>query len=44
MAISSRSNEGLEYGTQKPEKLLDRAILAFCPENGLVAEFLAPVA
>ena len=39
MAISSRSNEGLEYGTQKPEKLLDRIIQASCPENGLVADF-----
>jgi len=39
MAISSRSNEGVEYGTQKPEKLLDRIIRASCPENGLVADF-----
>ncbi len=39
MAISSRSNEGLEYGTQKPEKLLTRIIQASCPENGLVADF-----
>ncbi|TRZ92208.1 MAG: site-specific DNA-methyltransferase [Methanosarcinales archaeon] len=39
MAISSRSNEGLNYGTQKPEKLLDRIIKASCPENGLVADF-----
>lgn len=39
MAISSRSNEGLEYGTQKPEKLLDRIIQASCPEGGLVADF-----
>ena len=39
MAISSRSNEGVEYATQKPEKLLDRIIQASCPENGLVADF-----
>ncbi len=39
MAISSRSNEGLGYGTQKPERLLDRIIQASCPEGGLVADF-----
>ncbi|MGZ9060016.1 MAG: DNA methyltransferase [Burkholderiaceae bacterium] len=39
MAISSRSNEGLDYTTQKPEKILDRIIRASCPENGLVADF-----
>ncbi len=39
MAISSRSNEGVEYATQKPEKLLDRIIRASCPENGIVADF-----
>jgi adenine-specific DNA-methyltransferase len=39
MAISSRSNEGLNYTTQKPEKLIDRIINASCPENGLVADF-----
>ncbi|MBL0354164.1 MAG: site-specific DNA-methyltransferase [Dechloromonas sp.] len=39
MAISSRSNEGLNYATQKPEKLLDRIIRASCPEGGLVADF-----
>ena len=39
MAISSRSNEGLDYATQKPEKLLDRIIRASCLENGLVADF-----
>jgi adenine-specific DNA-methyltransferase len=39
MAISSRSNEGVNYGTQKPEKLLDRIIQASCPENGIVADF-----
>ncbi|MGZ8256577.1 MAG: site-specific DNA-methyltransferase [Gallionella sp.] len=39
MAISSRSNEGVEYATQKPEKLLERVIQASCPENGIVADF-----
>ena len=38
MAISSRSTEGLEYGTQKPEKLLERVIQASCPEQGLVMD------
>jgi len=41
MAISSRSNEGLDYGTQKPEQLLERIITASCPENGIVADFFA---
>ncbi|OZB33554.1 MAG: site-specific DNA-methyltransferase [Ferrovum sp. 34-44-207] len=39
MAISSRSNEGLDYGTQKPEKLLERIIQASCKEGGVVADF-----
>jgi len=41
MAISSRSNEGLNFNTQKPEKLPERIIQASCPENGLVADFFA---
>lgn len=41
MAISSRSNEGLNYATQKPERLLERVIQASCPENGLVGDFFA---
>lgn len=39
MAISSRSNEGLDYGTQKPERLLERIIQASCQENGFIADF-----
>jgi adenine-specific DNA-methyltransferase len=39
MAISSRSNEGVEYATQKPEKLPERIIQASCPVGGLVADF-----
>ncbi|MDO8505028.1 MAG: site-specific DNA-methyltransferase [bacterium] len=31
--------EKLDYGTQKPEKLLERIIDASCPENGIVADF-----
>lgn len=41
MAISSRSNEGLNFDTQKPEQLLGRIISASCPEGGLVADFFA---
>ncbi|MFH1855946.1 MAG: site-specific DNA-methyltransferase [Candidatus Omnitrophota bacterium] len=41
MAISSRSNEGLNYGTQKPKKLLDRVITASCPIDSVVADFFA---
>lgn len=39
MAISSRSNELLDYPTQKPEVLLDRIIKASSNENDLVADF-----
>ena len=31
--------ERTDYGTQKPEKLLDRIIKSSCPENGIVADF-----
>lgn len=31
--------EKLDYGTQKPEKLLERIIDASCPEEGIVADF-----
>ena len=30
-----------EYGTQKPEKLLQRVIVASCPENGIIADFFS---
>ncbi len=33
------SSEKTDYGTQKPEKLLERIIKASCPEGGLVADF-----
>jgi len=39
MAISSRSNEGLNYSTQKPEALLERIIKASSNENSIVADF-----
>ncbi len=37
--INSQAEERIGYGTQKPEKLLDRIIRASCPEGGLVADF-----
>jgi len=37
--LNSSAKERVGYGTQKPEKLLDRIIQASCPENGLVADF-----
>lgn len=37
--INSQAVERVGYGTQKPEKLLDRIIQASCPENGLVLDF-----
>ena len=33
------SAEKTDYGTQKPEKLLERIINASCPEGGIVADF-----
>ncbi len=39
--LSKGQKEQLDYGTQKPEKLLNRIILASCPENGIVADFFA---
>lgn len=32
-------NEIVNYGTQKPKKLLQRIIDSSCPENGIVADF-----
>lgn len=33
------SAEKIDYGTQKPEKLLERIVQVSCPEGGLVADF-----
>ncbi|MDZ4126539.1 MAG: site-specific DNA-methyltransferase, partial [Hydrogenophaga sp.] len=33
------SSEKTDYGTQKPEKLIERIIKASCPEGGVVADF-----
>jgi adenine-specific DNA-methyltransferase len=37
--VNPVANERVDYGTQKPEKLLERMISASCPEEGLVADF-----
>jgi adenine-specific DNA-methyltransferase len=37
--VNPMANERVDYGTQKPEKLLDRIINTSCPEGGLVADF-----
>lgn len=39
--ISTYGDERLNYGTQKPEKLLKRIIEASCPPEGIVADFFA---
>ncbi|MEW9625243.1 site-specific DNA-methyltransferase [Rhodanobacter geophilus] len=36
--ISSSSKERVDYATQKPESLLERILLASCPEGGLVLD------
>ncbi len=38
-AMHMPKSERLDYGTQKPEKLLERIIKSSCPENGLVLDF-----
>lgn len=37
--VMPASREYLDYGTQKPVKLLERIIVASCPPGGLVADF-----
>jgi adenine-specific DNA-methyltransferase len=37
--VAGGSGQSLNYGTQKPEKLLERIIRASCPDNGIVADF-----
>ena len=39
--VMPASPEYIEYGTQKPEKLVKRMIEASCPEGGVVADFFA---
>ncbi len=39
--INSQAEERVGYGTQKPEKLLDRIIQASCPDGGIVADLFA---
>lgn len=36
--INSQAKEALDYGTQKPEQLLDRVLKLSSPENGLVMD------
>ncbi|WP_231511396.1 DNA methyltransferase [Arthrobacter sp. UNC362MFTsu5.1] len=37
--LNNSAKEALGYGTQKPEKLLERIIQASCPKDGIVADF-----
>lgn len=39
--VNPVAKERVDYGTQKPEKLLERMIEASCPPGGLVADFFA---
>ncbi|MEM3127209.1 MAG: site-specific DNA-methyltransferase [Candidatus Woesearchaeota archaeon] len=39
--LEGNEKENVGYGTQKPEELLKRIILASCTENGIVADFFA---
>ncbi len=37
--VAGGAGQSVNYGTQKPEKLLERIIRASCPEGGIVADF-----
>jgi adenine-specific DNA-methyltransferase len=37
--LQQKDPERVGYDTQKPEKLLERIVLASCPQSGLVADF-----
>lgn len=37
--VAGGAGQSVNYGTQKPEKLLERIIRASCPEDGIVADF-----
>lgn len=39
--VNSQATERLNYGTQKPEKLLERIVRSSCPKDGLAADFTA---
>ena len=39
--VNPVAKERVDYGTQKPEKLLERMIEASCPPDGFVADFFA---
>lgn len=39
--VMPASPEFIDYGTQKPEKLIKRMIDASCPSNGIVADFFS---
>jgi adenine-specific DNA-methyltransferase len=37
--VNSQAGERVNYATQKPERLVERALVASCPERGLMADF-----
>lgn len=37
--LQQKDPERIGYPTQKPERLLERVILGFCPDDGVVADF-----
>ena len=38
LSVQAQAKEAVDYGTQKPEGLLDRILRASCPEGGLVLD------
>ena len=39
LGLAAGSKEKVDYDTQKPEKLIERILLASCPKDGVVADF-----
>lgn len=39
--VKGNAEENLQFDTQKPEKLVARLIEAYCPQDGMVADFFA---
>jgi adenine-specific DNA-methyltransferase len=37
--VAGGAGESVNYGTQKPEKLLERIVKSSCPDGGLIADF-----
>lgn len=39
--VNKTYEESVNYDTQKPEKMLERIVIASCPSNGIIADFFS---